>query len=100
MSRHESVCPRCKQPMPQKMLYEGVYLPGQRAMIYEIVRDNPGITTDGIIAKLDNSSLNNVTLRQQIYQINNAMALTGVQISGVRPGKRGRYYIVRAEVAA
>lgn len=98
MSRH-GVCPRCKQPLPS-VLFEGVYLPGQKALIYEIINDNPGITIDGIIAKFDDPNLNAGNIRQQIYQINNAMALTGVQITGVSPGKRGRYYIVRAEVAA
>lgn len=98
MSR-QGVCPRCKQPLSSD-LYEGVYLPGQKALIYEVIKDNPGISIEGIIAKLDYPGLNAVTIRQQVYQINNAMALTGVQISGVSPGKRGRYYLLRAEVAA
>lgn len=95
MSRY-GVCPCCRQPLSSE-LYEGVYLPATKSAIYRAIKDNPGITVEGITAHV---SLSHNVIRQHIYQINLMLAAAGVQIIGDGPGRKGHYDIVRSEIAA
>jgi hypothetical protein len=94
------LCPRCKQPLPSSSR-EGIYLPAKKAAIYDCISNHPGITIEEIIGHLDDDAISANTIRQHIYQINNMMAATDVQIiSGDGVGQRGCYRIVRTEIAA
>jgi hypothetical protein len=95
MSRY-GACPCCKQPLPTEV-HEGVYLPPTKSAIYRIIKDNPDITIEGIMTFID---LSHNVIRQHIYQINVIMASAGVHVIGNSPGRKGRYSIVRAEIAA
>ena len=91
------LCRCCGQPLPPKKR-EGVYLPSKKALIYDTVRDHPGITAEGIAANFYPNRMLAKTVRVHIVQINDLMAGTDVRIKGdFVNGKsdHGGYRVVR-----
>jgi hypothetical protein len=93
MGKNE-VCPCCKQPLPSQER-AGVYMPPQKAKIFDAVRKFPGLTADELNSKCFGGSTGKNTVRQHIKQINDLLESTDIRISGKQPGMFGHYHIIK-----
>jgi hypothetical protein len=72
-------CPHCHQPLPRKPR-AGAPLTALKARIFDLVRLSSGIRTDEINAIVFNGKARRTTIRSHIWQINEALAESGVEI--------------------
>jgi len=93
-----NLCPCCQQPLPSQKR-GGVYLPPRKAQIFDAIDRNPGITTQGIIAKCYQGNGTANAVRVHVTQINCLLMESGVHIRIHGDGKdlRGHYRIVRQQ---
>jgi hypothetical protein len=72
-------CPHCHQPLPRK-LRAGTPLTQLKARIFDLVRLSNGISSDEINSIVFEGKARRTTIRSHIYQINEALAESGVSI--------------------
>lgn len=95
-----NLCPHCRQRLPE--IREGVRLSPLKARIFDAIKRAryEGITVEDINAICYDGRAQPVTIRAHIFQINECLADTSVQIKGSEPGVMGFYHLVRRPVRA
>ena len=89
------LCPHCRQPLPESR--EGVRLSPLKAHIFDVIKraDREGIAVETINALCFDGCSTAVNIRTHIYQINDALAGTDLEIRGKASGMVGFFHIVK-----
>jgi hypothetical protein len=87
-------CPVCRRPLEVRAVGQ-IRLSPRKTLIFNAIKDNPGITLGGILGKCFEGYVSASTVYQHIYQINDALKETEYYISGNQLGKRGSYWVMK-----
>ena len=83
------LCPCCKQPLPSAR-HGGVYLPPQKARVFDTISNAPGISRTALAQRI---GIKASTAKVHVNQINELLASTDLHIRGGRWG----YVIVQEQ---
>lgn len=93
------LCPHCHQPMPEERA--GARLSPLKAHIFDVVKRAAceGVSIETINALCFDGCSTAVNIRTHIFQINDALAGTDLQITGKAEGMFGFFHIVKRRAA-